>query len=334
VPSTITDIFAAAGAKPAGVVPWGTAPAPPASPAVRATGIYVVALTAALDGLDGVRERAPISRRAVDALLGVRPELTLDERRPAAAELVSRLAGFWFPDEVAVYIGMAGARKTRPRNGELTERVSEYYTTPLGANGPHAGGWPLKTLTCLDELYVHYAYCENVSDAEGDCLGWFAKHVSDATRARLYDAVRVMPFANLAFPRGRPKAHGIRGARAPKRKRAVPGLPSKSVSSKPRAAPTRPTGTPHRPSQNVTQADITGGQVRVPGRTKSILPPVRGEVSVRLRGRELTCRWDPRYGPPERSGVIRVGKVAAIELLQAGDVLAVTVTADGVIVLR
>lgn len=133
MPSTIADIFAAAGARPAGVVPWGTAPAP-ASPAVRATGIYVVALTDAVDGLDGARERAPISRRAVDTLLGVRPELTLDERRPAAAELVSRLAGFWFPDEVAVYIGMVGARKTRPRNGELTERVSEYYTTPLGAN--------------------------------------------------------------------------------------------------------------------------------------------------------------------------------------------------------
>jgi hypothetical protein len=333
VPSTIADIFAAAGARPAGVVPWGTAPAPPAPPAARATGIYVVALTGAVDGLDGARERAPISRRAVDALLGVRPELTLDERRPAAAELVSRLGGFWFPDEVAVYIGMAGARKTRPRNGELSERVREYYTTPLGANGPHAGGWPLKTLTCLDELYVHYAYCENVSDAEGDCLGRFAKHVSDATRARLDDAVRVMPFANLEFPRGRPKAHGIRGARAPKRKRAVPGLPSKPVLSQPRAAPTRPTGTLHR-SQNVTQADITGGQVRVPGRTKSILPQVRCDVSVRLRGRALMCRWDPRHGPPERSGVIRVGKAAAIELLQPGDVLAVTVGADGVIVLR
>ncbi len=45
--------------------------------------------------------------------------------------------------------------------------------------------------------------------------------------------------------------------------------------------------------------------------------------------RGLTCRWDPRYGEKERSGVIRVGKEAARDLLSAGDVLAVTVAADG-----
>jgi hypothetical protein len=41
---------------------------------------------------------------------------------------------------------------------------------------------------------------------------------------------------------------------------------------------------------------------------------------VLLHGRRLQCQWDPRYGARERSGVIRVGEAAAIELLSAGDV--------------
>jgi hypothetical protein len=77
-------------------------------------------------------------------------------------------------------------------------------------------------------------------------------------------------------------------------------------------------------SQPVTARDIDAGQVRIPrGSTKTILPHDRQNVSVLLRGHELTCRWDPRCGPPERSGVIRVGKAAARELLKSGDVLSV-----------
>jgi len=83
----------------------------------------------------------------------------------------------------------------------------------------------------------------------------------------------------------------------------------------------------------MTAADIEVGQVRIPGgATKTVLPGERAEVPVVLCGRELgICRWDPRYGLPERSGVIRIGKAAARDLLAPGDVLMVTVTNDGVV---
>ncbi len=48
-----------------------------------------------------------------------------------------------------------------------------------------------------------------------------------------------------------------------------------------------------------------------------------------LGGGELTGRWDPRYGEKERSGVIRIGRTAALELLHPGDMLGVSMRADG-----
>jgi hypothetical protein len=343
VPSTVTDVFAAAGLSPAGVQPWRTPPAPPAAGTAPATGIYVVALTDQLDTRAGALAEAPISESAIDELLAVRPELTLDRARPTREQLIERLAAFWFPDEVVVYIGLAGPRKNRPAQGELAKRVGEYYDTPLGASGPHAGGWPLKTLACLDELYVHYAYCDRVSEAEHNSIECFANGASERARAGLRDPVRVMPFANLEFPKGNPKDHGIQGARAPKLKRAArravkavartaaPTSPTSSRSAA-QAKPTRvaATGTPLHRSQKMTLGDIAVGQVRIPiGATKTILPPARRDVMVIVRGRELTARWDPRYGEKERSGVIRVGKAAAAELLSPGDVLAVSVAPDG-----
>jgi hypothetical protein len=85
--------------------------------------------------------------------------------------------------------------------------------------------------------------------------------------------------------------------------------------------------TPDRRTQRVTAKDIEAGQVRIPrGATKTVFPRERRDIAMRLRGQELTCRWDPRYGPPERSGVIRVGKAAAADLLHRNDVLNVRVS--------
>jgi hypothetical protein len=307
------------------------APEPLGALASEATGIYVVALTEDPGSLEATLPRAPVSGSAVEELLSVRPELTLDGSRPKPQELAARLSSFWFPDEVVLYIGLAGPRKTKPVGGELSKRVREYYGTPLGARGPHAGGWPLKTLSCLDQLYVHFAYCGDVHHAEAACIAGFAEQASPQARASLHDPVRVMPFANLEFPKGNAKRHGIRGARAPRLKSgAATSSPAPKVPTPARPRPL-PAGTvtPHHRSQNVTQSDIGVGQVRIPiGATKRLLPPARQDIEVMLRGRELTCRWDPRYGSKERSGVIRVGKAAATELLAPGDVLAVSVRGD------
>lgn len=85
-------------------------------------------------------------------------------------------------------------------------------------------------------------------------------------------------------------------------------------------------------TQQVTSKDIDAGRIRIPrGATKRALPAQRETITVVIRGRELECRWDPRYGPPERSGIIGVGRVAAREMLDAGEILAVAVREGGVV---
>ncbi|OBJ58247.1 hypothetical protein A9W95_11905 [Mycobacterium sp. 1423905.2] len=138
-------------------------------------------------------------------LLDARHELLLDGQRPSRDQLAERIASMWLPDETVLYVGLAGT--------SVAERVRQYYNTPLGARKPHAGGWPLKTLVDLDEVWVHYAACASVDVAERTMLDAFLDGVSASARATACDPELPLPFANLTVPRGARKRHGISGAR-------------------------------------------------------------------------------------------------------------------------
>ncbi len=168
-------------------------------------------------------------------------------------------------------------------------------------------------------------------------LRTFAANVSDDSRDRLRAGEPVMPFANLRDGNWRRRNHGIAGATipaadTPPAKPAAKPLPSESRPAR-RTVMVRPATTPQHRSQNVTIKDIEAGQVRIPrGPTKAALPSQRTDIDIVVRGRALgACRWGRRYGPPERSGVFRIGKSAARELLAAGAVLAVSVAPNGVV---
>lgn len=199
--ATVTDLLAASGLEHAGSVRWGT----------RLTasypGVYLVALDESPDTCAATLAEAPISEERVTELLRVRPELRLDGARPTVATLAERLAGCWLPETV-LYIGLTGT--------SLQRRVGQYYTTPLGARRPHAGGWFLKTLSNLDELTVHYAAAVDPAAAERELLQAFIDGVDSAGCDELHDPTCPYPFANLVGPTGVRKAHGITGAREPR----------------------------------------------------------------------------------------------------------------------
>lgn len=165
--------------------------------------MYLVTLTDQVDATTAARPEAPLLEESLERLLAVRPETELDRRRPDLDALATRLRAFWLPDETVVYIGLATS---------LRGRVRDYYRTPLGAKKPHAGGWWLKTLSVLDELWVHYAPTPDFKTAEKQILKAFADAVSPESRPALYDRERVMPFANLRGWDDLVKRHGITGA--------------------------------------------------------------------------------------------------------------------------
>jgi len=333
MPSSVRSIFAAVGLEPGASVPWGVkTPAPRSGPR---TGVYVVASTGDIDETDGAQPTFPASLDALDELLSQRPELLLDGERPDAHSLAERLSGFWLPNEPILYIGLAGRRVKRPPEGELAKRVGEYYKTKLGARSPHAGGWFLKTLSVLDDLVVHCAYCDHVDRVEQAMLESFASGVAMEAKDGLHDPERVMPFGNLEHPPGVRKRHGITGAKAPARSRSQdhpPAVPRASDEPTPTRAMTSHDVTPGAAlTQNITAGDLTSGIIRVPKATKRVFPDEKGEVQVELRGEDIGERaWDPRTGlDRERSGVLRIGR-AASRGLEVGERIVVERTDDGV----
>lgn len=203
MPSPVAGLLRAAGLEQLGTVHWGE-PVPLDEP-----GVYLVSTSEDPRFTPTTATLAPISMAAVEELLEVRPELTVDGQRPMAAELADRLKSFWLPEEAVLYIGLAGT--------SLRKRVGQYYRTPLGARRPHRGGWFLKTLTILPELYVHFAAAQSPTRSEGELIGSFVDGVSAEARAALRDASRPFPFANLEWPPGTRKNHGIKGASEPRR---------------------------------------------------------------------------------------------------------------------
>lgn len=340
MPSAVLSLFASAGLTPDGVVTWGSSI--PVATSGTTTGVYVVAVTTDAATTDEALSECPVDEDRVKALLETRPELRLDKLRPGAAELGQRLASFWLPSEVILYVGLAGPRKRKPTEGELAKRVGEYCKTPLGARSPHAGGWPLKTLATLDELAVHYAYCDRVNEREGLMLSAFATNVAPEERSALHDAEHVMSFANLEHPPGTRKGHGITGAKVPRAPRQ--SRPARAIASSPREA--RPSSssrtvrqgdvrsdvtTPAARTQAIRAGDFKKGIIRIPNRNKGLLPGEKARIRVELRGLEIeSCRWDPRVGPDqERSGALGVGKAALMELSE-GEQLRIEAVDGGV----
>ena len=205
MPTPVAALFEIVGVPYGGAVAWGSR-VPESAP-----GVYVVSFTQNPADDEG-REECPISMAALEQLMETRPAVTVDGEPATVDNLANRLSAFWLSDEPVLYIGKATS---------LGSRVNSYYRTKLGARSPHAGGWWLKTLTCLDDLAVHYGPTLDTDRspsvaaaeaAESQMVRHFVQGVSDSTRQSLWDQAHPLPFANLRHPKGPTKAHAIRRA--------------------------------------------------------------------------------------------------------------------------
>jgi hypothetical protein len=200
--SSVAALLAAAGLKPAGVVAWGE-PVPEDSP-----GVYLISLSEDPNDISSNLAVPPIGEEAIEHLLAICDQLRLDGRRPTPSQLKERIARMWLGAQTVLYVGRAGT--------SLRSRVAQYYSTPLGARSPHAGGWFLKLLRNLDQLFVHFAASGDPVESERRIVQAFVDAVPPLAviplRRTLGASFSPLPFANLQHPDGPRKPHGISGA--------------------------------------------------------------------------------------------------------------------------
>ena len=196
MPTYVKQLFTDSGKEILGQVKWGQ------KVNCKFPGIYVVALTNSAEKIVCFND-APISEKVVKEWINYVPKLTLDGKRPSYEALVNRLKEFWITDETILYIGKAGT--------SLKDRVNQYYSTKLGDPKPHAGGHWIKTLENLNDLNIFWTTSagEKAKDVEDRFIENFIKNVSNGSKQKLFDPEHPFPFANLEFPKGTRKRHGL-----------------------------------------------------------------------------------------------------------------------------
>lgn len=302
MPSSVVNLLDAAGLTWDSVTRWGT------KPSLEEPGVYIVSTSADPDSRAGPPALS-LSEDRLAELLRARPEVTI-AGQPADLDSLGQALRMMSPTgETVLYVGLAGTTVT------VAHRVGQFYRTTIGARAPHAGGWPIKMLAHVDALYVHAAATGDPDRAEKDALRAFMEGVTDRARAGLCDSTLPLPYANLELTKGRRKRHTIAGASGSHAGTAVRTRHSAPPTERPAPQPRGESVMAY--TLNVTAADVASGQIRVTGAPKQALalPRVKTTVSIILRGEAMTAVWDPRLGPDkERSGLLRIGKPAALRL--------------------
>ena len=308
--SSVGALFEKCGLEWAGAVKWQQR-IPSDEP-----GVYAISMNSEPYAAHGGPVELPLSSRAFEELLDVCPSLEIDGRSATLDSFGSRLQQFWLPDEPILYIGKAGT--------SLSARTGAYYSTKLGATGPHAGGWWLKMLTILPELTVHYARHSDPGAAEDALINQFARQLSQASRANLFDRNRVGPFANVRIPGFGNKAHGLDYYKEPRTAKRESN-PATAVRASAMAVinPREPGRTPFEtpagnmiiPSQTLTAKDRNRSYLRIPARSKYAFPAVPTTVTIFVRGEKRTASWHPGNG---RSGRLGLGTALMAELVVPG----------------
>jgi len=85
-------------------------------------------------------------------------------------------------------------------------------------------------------------------------------------------------------------------------------------------------------SQGISAADITEGSIRFPREAKALLPRIRGNVDVVIRGQRLRVSYDPRVGPDRaRNARLHIGREMLERMVRAGERLHLHVGSDGLL---
>jgi transcription elongation factor GreA len=160
-----------------GPLPWGRP-----VPAGTSPGVFIVELPAP-------QHTVSIDPQAIRDWLGRAPDLKLDGKHPSVAELQSRLASFWLPNQTILYIGSS--------QKAVGARLNSMYKTPLGERKPLPSGYWLNVLKDLRNARIWWAPAGDPELYEDTLIEQFRKEAGG------------LPFAVLSAPGGERRDHGI-----------------------------------------------------------------------------------------------------------------------------
>lgn len=170
------DLLRVNGLPVEGPVAWGR------PVAGSAPGVFIVELPAP-------QPKVSIDPDAIRDWLGRAPSLRLDGKRPSVAELQSRLASFWLPDQAILFIGSS--------QKSVGARLAGMYKTPLGERRPQPTGYWLKTLHDINKTRIWWAPASDPELYEDTLLEAFIKTAG------------ALPYAVLVRPGGQGRDHGL-----------------------------------------------------------------------------------------------------------------------------
>jgi len=316
-----------------GPVPWGR-PVPAVGP-----GVFVVELPGPLPS-------APLELTRVGKWLERVETLRLDGGRPTSRALAARLAAFWLPSQVVLYVGATPT--------SIANRVRALRETPLGERRPHPGGHWLQALSGLERARIWWAATDAVEEYEDALLTAFGEGVPTAERSALPDTEVVLPFANLRTPTGARKQTGLTGSiRAepvaptpPTRVVQLPDgdadgargePPARTTRAAPRPAASRRTGAAVAPKvesggRTLEQVQLTAeGAARLQEELRVLTEERRPEVVARIRAaKELgDLKENGDYHAAREEQGFLEGRIQAIEALLRGAEVVAAPTAGG-----
>jgi transcription elongation factor GreA len=180
----------------------------------RGPGLLVVELPAP-------RPTAPIELTRVGKWVERVPTLRLDGAQPTSKALAARLAAFWLPSQVVLYVAST--------KSSIGGRATALERTVLGDRRPHHGGHWLHTLSVLPSTRLWWASTDAPEEYEDAFLSAFADAVPPSDLAGLPEGSIVLPWANLRRPTGEARSSGLTGQLLPDPVEPAPPPPTRVV---------------------------------------------------------------------------------------------------------
>lgn len=133
-----------------------------------------------------------ICSKAFENWLQEAPNLEIENEKVNNLNQVKNyLMKYWDENENILYIGESSS-KTNP----IQKRINQFYTHKVGKKGPHTGGYWIKLLSCIDDLFIYFAESSNPRETEFKMIMKYVELKSKKSLFETENLVDYFPFAN------------------------------------------------------------------------------------------------------------------------------------------